>query len=343
MKIVFLFSLIVLAGCANILPLSGGDKDLAPPTLLSVSPKNSSVLFNSNTIIFEFDEAISIDPSLNLLISPALNTNINSKVNKNKLILTLEETLKENTTYSISLNNYIKDVNEGNVLEKLNYKFSTGTKLDTLYIRGQVLDAISKQKESNILLKLFSANSEDSLLFNTQADYLSKSNSNGTFEFSALPSNNYYLFAIEDLDNNYRFSIPNERVGFISKLVSPSVDSLNVFIFDETKKVDSVFVMKQDSSITGFGKLIINNVPENSITQVLLNDTIIFSSNQASSSMDSLVPGLYTLRLIDDHNENGQWDTGNLKLRQQAENIEYYTKEVNVRADWDIIIDWESK
>jgi ABC-2 type transport system permease protein len=54
-------------------------------------------------------------------------------------------------------------------------------------------------------------------------------------------------------------------------------------------------------------------------------------------------PGDYIIRIVDDKNNNGEWDTGNFELGLQPENIYYYPETVSVRANWDHIINWEPK
>lgn len=62
---------------------------------------------------------------------------------------------------------------------------------------------------------------------------------------------------------------------------------------------------------------------------------------------DSLVPGnkyafellnagKYTVRLIEDANGNKQWDTGNFLKKIQPEQVIYYWKEIDLRANWDM-------
>ncbi len=55
-----------------------------------------------------------------------------------------------------------------------------------------------------------------------------------------------------------------------------------------------------------------------------------------------LAPAKYLLRVIDDQNGNKRWDTGNFSTKLQPETIIYYDKEVNVRANWEVEIDWDA-
>lgn len=67
------------------------------------------------------------------------------------------------------------------------------------------------------------------------------------------------------------------------------------------------------------------------------------STDQDSSSIhwDRLTPGPRTLRLIEDTNANGRWDTGDWETRLQPERTWYYSGPVNIRAAWDIVVEWD--
>lgn len=50
----------------------------------------------------------------------------------------------------------------------------------------------------------------------------------------------------------------------------------------------------------------------------------------------NLPPGNYILRLIEDENENREWDTGKYLERRQPENVIYYPQTIEVRANWEL-------
>lgn len=47
-------------------------------------------------------------------------------------------------------------------------------------------------------------------------------------------------------------------------------------------------------------------------------------------------PALYTLRAIYDTNKNKEWDSGNYLEKRQAEEVIYFSKEIDVRTNWDV-------
>jgi hypothetical protein len=58
---------------------------------------------------------------------------------------------------------------------------------------------------------------------------------------------------------------------------------------------------------------------------------------------ERLSPGNHTLRLISDANANGRWDTGDLDAGLQPERVWRYEGTLNVRAAWDLGIEWVLK
>lgn len=53
-----------------------------------------------------------------------------------------------------------------------------------------------------------------------------------------------------------------------------------------------------------------------------------------------LQPANYSLRLIDDRNANGQWDPGSWRAQRQPERVWQHGPPINVRAGWDLGIEW---
>lgn len=53
-----------------------------------------------------------------------------------------------------------------------------------------------------------------------------------------------------------------------------------------------------------------------------------------------LQPGKYYLRLFNDHNGNGVWDTGLYADKRQAEEVYYYPQPLELKAMWEVEQDW---
>jgi hypothetical protein len=53
------------------------------------------------------------------------------------------------------------------------------------------------------------------------------------------------------------------------------------------------------------------------------------------ATFDFLSPGMFLVRVTKDVNKNGKWDTGNFLLRRLPEEIQYFSDEIEVRANWE--------
>jgi phage tail tube protein FII len=53
-----------------------------------------------------------------------------------------------------------------------------------------------------------------------------------------------------------------------------------------------------------------------------------------------LVATKYQLRLVVDENQDGKWTPGNYSENKQPEKVFYYPEEINLRANWELEIDF---
>ncbi|MGB2138674.1 MAG: carboxypeptidase-like regulatory domain-containing protein, partial [Flavobacteriales bacterium] len=259
------------------------------------------------------------------------------------LIVSFEKELIANTTYYMNLDEVIKDVNEGNIVKDLDYLFSTGSTIDTLTISGFVTDAKTSKPIEGVWIGLYQ-NDMDSLLYKQTPTYVVRSSKTGEFSFSNLAKDSFYIYAIEDLDNNLKFTIPNEKVGFYHNKVVSQSKGIEMYLFDETALADTVKPITQDSSLVGYGKLVVESLPNYPLVLELLKGDEIVRRIKAThtTSIDSLKAGTYSLRIIEDENENGVWDSGKLIHKRAAEKVWLYPKEINIRDNWDVVIEWET-
>jgi uncharacterized protein (DUF2141 family) len=74
----------------------------------------------------------------------------------------------------------------------------------------------------------------------------------------------------------------------------------------------------------------------------LLKDKIIVEQAVLNKpkpiQFEGLIPGDYTLKIIEDRNGNGAWDTGNIEHEIQPETIRFYENPIRIRANWDLTI-----
>lgn len=61
-----------------------------------------------------------------------------------------------------------------------------------------------------------------------------------------------------------------------------------------------------------------------------------YTEKNTTVEFNLIEPALYTLRAIYDSNKNKEWDSGNYLEKRQAEEVIYFSKEIDVRANWDV-------
>lgn len=73
---IYLIVALLIYGCAQVVPLTGGDKDETPPQEVKSTPTNKSINFSETTITIEFDEFIKLQNlQQQLIVSPVMEEN----------------------------------------------------------------------------------------------------------------------------------------------------------------------------------------------------------------------------------------------------------------------------
>lgn len=230
----FLSVLIALAllfgmySCANIKPITGGPMDMEEPQIRSITPENFNRNFKNGEITITFNENIKTENiSQNFFVSPPMENPPKIKTKKKSVIISIEEPLQENTTYTLTFKEVIADLNENNTIQILNYVFSTGPNIDSLFIQGVVKNPFTNEPIPNILVGLFEDNADDTLtISNSPPKYFSFTDKEGNYVISNVKEANYNLVSIKDDDRNLKYDGGNELIDYIMhiKLDTPIVN-----------------------------------------------------------------------------------------------------------------------
>jgi uncharacterized protein (DUF2141 family) len=146
------------------------------------------------------------------------------KVEGKKLVVDFKEALKARSTYTLNFGNAIEDYTEGNPLVNYEYVFSTGDHIDSLSIPGKVLNAFNHKPEEGIIAMVYQDDNDtvplDSLPLRVPPKSASKTTKDGTFRINNLAAGTYKLFALEDLNNNFIYDLPTERIAFLDSMIT---------------------------------------------------------------------------------------------------------------------------
>lgn len=218
-----LIAWLIAASCANIVTPTGGARDLTAPVVTESTPVINSKNFQGNTIKITFDEFVKLtNASSQVIISPFTLEQPEIKVRGHSVVVDFKDTLKGNTTYSVAFGNSISDITENNILSDYRFVFSTGPLIDTLMIKGVLKDAFTQKAESDIYVMLYDTYS-DSVPLKEVPLYVARTAEDGSFHFTNIPYNKYKVFALKDVNSDFLFDQPNEKIAFLDTLIIPEV------------------------------------------------------------------------------------------------------------------------
>ena len=253
-KFILLFlAALFLTQCANQVAPTGGPKDTIPPKVVEAVPANKSTNFSGQKFEITFDEYVTLNnASQEVLFSPPLNNKPDIKLHGKTMVVKLKEDLKPNTTYSIHFGEAVKDLHEGNLFKDYVYTFSTDSILDTLSLNGTVLDAATRKSQEKLFVGLYADDTipMDSLLVlpcRQAPDYLARTDKDGKFHFYGLPDIPFLVIALEDMNSNRYYDLPNEKIGFLDTLVCPS-DSVELTLLAFTE-VDTTQMLLENKLV----------------------------------------------------------------------------------------------
>ena len=250
---IILFSTIVIycsifaKSCANTTGApTGGPKDTIPPILVNVVPalNELNVPLTKNTIQLYFNEYVVLKDATNqIFLSPPTSKKPQTRVRGKSIIITVEDTLRQNTTYTIDFGAGIVDNNEGNVFPQYVYTFSTGGHVDSLYFTGNIVNAATMLPEKGVTIALYMVPADSTADITTTPDVMSKqiistlkstlpihstpdkmtrSDSWGFFTLRNLQDTLYYVYAFNDLNFNYKYDQESEKIAFLDSAFRPS-------------------------------------------------------------------------------------------------------------------------
>ncbi|MCR8666923.1 Ig-like domain-containing protein [Aestuariibaculum sp. M13] len=253
---------LVLANCANRGTPDGGPKDETPPQIIKSSPENYTTNFKSNEIKIYFDEYIKIkDLQKQLIISPPMEyqPEVTPQGGASKFItIKIKDTLKANTTYAFNFGNSITDNNEGNPYPYYRYVFSTGSYIDSLSVKGNIIDALKSKPETFINVGLYEVDStfNDSIVYNKVPTYITNTlDSVTTFNIENIKAGKYLLMALKDNNGDNKFQQKTDQIGFYDHIITvPSDSSYTLKLFKETLdfKATRPFIAAQQKIAFGY-------------------------------------------------------------------------------------------
>ncbi|WP_144668654.1 Ig-like domain-containing protein [Dokdonia sp. Hel_I_53] len=240
LAILMLLLSITLTNCAKRGRPEGGAKDSIPPVFVKATPPNFTTNFDADEVRIYFDEFIKLkDLQKQLIVSPPIeNYSISPQGSASKYIkISIQDTLAENTTYVFNFGLSIVDNNEGNPFASFKYVLSTGNFVDSLKVKGTIIDAVKEKPANFVTVMLYKADSSytDSIIYKERPLYVTNTlDSLTTFELDYLKEGKYALVAMKDEDANFTFQPKKDQIGFLQEFITvPADTSYTLKLFSE--------------------------------------------------------------------------------------------------------------
>ncbi len=219
--LVFLF--LLATACAN--PGSGpdgGPYDEELPYVVSTTPASGESGVKGRRVTLQFNEFIKLEnASEKVTVSPPQIEMPDILTSGKRITVTLNDSLRPNTTYTIDFSDAIEDNNEGNPMGNYTFFFSTGRTVDTLEVGGHVLAAEDLEPIKGILVGLHS-DTTDSAFRTRPFDRVARTDGSGRFSIKGVAPGRYRIYALNDGDGDFRFTQKSEMIAFGRESISPS-------------------------------------------------------------------------------------------------------------------------
>jgi len=238
--LILAFPALFLLACASPKSITGGPVDDTPPMILEdESTPNQQTNFKEKEIIITFDEWITLkDAFSQLIISPLMPRQPEIKQKGKTILISLPDSLKEETTYTINFGNAIADLNEGNVLENYAFVFSTGAVLDSNKLSGKVINAATLAPADGIWVMLYPVG-EDSAVYKRKPEYVAKTNKEGKWNMANIRADSFSVLALKDENLNFLYDLETELIGWIDYtiyILSPNSVLPQIQVFPKEKR-----------------------------------------------------------------------------------------------------------
>lgn len=313
----------VMYSCANIGNPSGGPIDKTPPIFMRSNPTPNAVNVKDRKIEIFFDEIVTLkDPSTKIIVSPAQTEMPRMSALGRKVTVELVDSLLPNTTYTIDFSNSIQDNNEGNAIDNFAFAFSTGSVIDSMRVSGYVLDSRTLEPMQSVVVGLQS-NLADSAFHKEKLQRVALTNDRGQFTIRNVSPGSYHIFALKDLDRDYKFGNPTEDIAFLDSIIVPSIGSREAAdtVYNDLNEIDTIMRATRPAYFPN--DILLSMFNEDRKSQYLANNLRV-DSTRISLTFAAASDTLPSLSIVGRNDVPDQWYT--LERSQINDTLTYWIR-----------------
>ena len=195
-----------LASCAVPQAPSGGPPDDTPPIVEEATPETGTTNFTGDTVELRFTRHMNQNSLAQALsISPPMDGRPEIRWSGRSVRIGFPEDLQPNTTYILTLDTDLRTHRNVNLPEPLVLAFATGDRINRGALSGSVMDARTNAPAEAI--DVFAYPAPEGAPPDTLPErpaYRTQTSAEGTFSFSFMQEQPYYVVAVDDRNRNRR-------------------------------------------------------------------------------------------------------------------------------------------
>ncbi len=142
----------------------------------------------------------------------------------------------------------------------------------------------------------------------------------------------------DEYNQELKFDFPQEPLQKYTFTLMPG--AMTDYL-EESNDTLTYKLSTKNTSDYGNLRVILQNVRQFPVIVELTDDkgeviATEYSEKETTVDFNNINPALFTLRVIYDENKNREWDSGSYLEKRQTEEVIYFPKPIDVRANWDV-------
>ena len=235
---IVLSGMILVCGCAEPRPPTGGPRDETPPQLVSAEPAHESVnVPPTSQLKLTFSEYVNQASFVRALsITPAPQGRMRMRWRNRSVTIQFSEPLRDSTTYVATLNDEFRDWQGVRLTRPLSFAFATGPVIDQGRLYGRVIDPIKGKPVAGLPVLVFNPGEE----VNGIPAYQTQTDSDGQFGLRNVRESDFFILGLQDANRNLRADDGEQFAVPPNPLIKATPDTIEQFLDWVYTKVDTL-------------------------------------------------------------------------------------------------------
>ena len=232
---------------------------------------------------------------------------------------------------------YFSKLKEDSILIWPNYSVDSfyiwteiDSRLDSVLVKTDTL----KNKKLNLDLEHKFLKASTNLIIQADAPITGLDTSRIAILLDSIPLE----YSVSYSDFELMFEFPHE--GSKNYKIELNKGAVKSVYNNKNDSINLSFYTKSNSKLAGLN-INVNSAYKNFYIELLKDNKVIGKCTSGEKlNFTKLVATKYQLRLVLDENQDGKWTPGNYSENKQPEKVFYYPEEINLRANWELEIDF---